>query len=171
MDCRHPKPLSRPSFKDIINSLLGDESQVLQIPIRDASTHEAAIILGGPLEAGNYLYRDLQTEYDTSTARRPRTPVGDSKRTAKRSSDYDHIPGRQAFMTAFPTSSADIDHMYNRQKGQRSSSSSPQSTPNAMLKSSHVCSVDSDLDSSSVTSFRQRLLTDDRGSDYEDIGD
>ena len=150
---------------------------MLQIPIRDASTHEAAIILGAPLEAGNYLYRDLQTEYDIAV--RHRTPVADTTYIAKRSSDYDHIPG-QAFMMAFPTSSADIDHMYNPRsssprstvdkKGQRSNTSSPRSTPKPMLKSSYASSIDSDFDSSS-TSFRQRLLTDDRGSDYEDIGD
>lgn len=108
---RHPKPLSRPTFKDIINILLTEEDRVLQIPVSDASTHESAIILGAPLEAGVYMYTDLQRRYQQ--IRRPLTVSQKESSTeeSKKHSDYDHISG-QKYVMSFPTSSEDIECMY-----------------------------------------------------------
>ncbi len=100
IQCWNPNPFSRPCFKDIINTLLRDEERVLQIPIRDASTHESAIILGANLKAGAYMYSDLQQRY---TRQLSRMESGNSKQ----GHDYDHIQ-EDEFMFTFPTSSADL---------------------------------------------------------------
>ena len=107
---RNPRPLSRPNFKEILNVLLKYETQTLQIPVKDACTHEAAILLGSKLEAGTYMYTDLQHTYDTSPNSTP-TPTRSGKER-KRRSDYDHITG-QNFLFTFPTSSADLESVFN----------------------------------------------------------
>ncbi len=135
----------------------------MQIPSKDAATHDAGIVLGAKLEAGKYLYRELQTMYierpevqklpvglHDSRPIRPRSPQI-FKRPQQRS-DYDHISHSKVMLTAFPTSSADIDHMY---KGQSNKG--------------NETAVEYDFDPSTCL-FRQRLLTDDR-SGYADIGD
>ncbi len=149
-----------------MNTLLSDESQILLIPTKDAATHEAAIVLGAKLEAGKYLYQDLQTTY----TERPQVrlfPAGlhDSQPIRSRSpqisrrppgnSDYDHISHSKVTFTAFPTSSADIDHMYK-----------PKGMSKCKIRGDE-CSTKDDFDVSAF-SFRQRLLTDDK-SDYADI--
>ena len=142
--------------------------------MRDAKTHKQAIILGAELEAGKLLHKDLQTMYlerggapklpaisvqhspklsPTESRPRHRSPLVTQRE--KRTSDYDHISQDKVVMTAFPTSSADIDHMYKKDQ-------KPE-TPRG-----NVTREDSfDL---AASSFRQRLLTDDR-SDYADIDD
>ena len=107
---RNPRPLSRPNFKEILNVLLKNETQTLQIPVKDACTHEAAILLGSKLEASTYMYTDLQHTYDTSPNSTP-TPTRSGKER-KRRSDYDHITG-QNFLFTFPTSSADLESVFN----------------------------------------------------------
>ena len=101
VQCWHPNPFSRPCFKDIINTLLRDEERVLQIPVRDASTHESAIILGANLKAGAYMYSDLQQRYTRELSR------VESGHHLAPCHDYDHIQEDQ-FMFTFPTSSADL---------------------------------------------------------------
>ena len=63
---RNPEAQARPSFKDILLELHGQEDVVLKIPERDAETHKLANHVGGPLEAGEKMYTDLQWEYFTS---------------------------------------------------------------------------------------------------------
>ena len=64
--------------------------------MRDASTNVQASILGAAISAGNYMYPDLQKTYTTISEK----------------NDYDHITERK-YILSFPTSSADIDSMYN----------------------------------------------------------
>lgn len=72
---------------------------MLQIPIRDASTHESAIILGANLKMGAYMYSDLQQRYVQQMA-----AAGNGRVCYH---DYDHIEEEQ-YMFTFPTSSADL---------------------------------------------------------------
>lgn len=102
MQCWHPNPFSRPCFKEIINTLLRDEDRVLQIPIRDASTHESAILLGASLKTGAYMYSDLQQQY----VRRASMECNSAQQKME-GHDYDHIQEEQ-YMFTFPTSSADL---------------------------------------------------------------
>lgn len=74
---------------------------MLQIPIRDASTHESAIILGANLKTGAYMYADLQQRYV-----RLMSAEGKGRLCPH---DYDHIQEEQ-YMFTFPTSSADLAH-------------------------------------------------------------
>ena len=74
---------------------------MLQIPIRDASTHESAIILGANLKTGAYMYADLQQRYVRQMA-----AAGNGRLCPH---DYDHIEEEQ-YMFTFPTSSADLAH-------------------------------------------------------------
>ena len=53
----------RPNFHDILNSLLEDEQKTLEIPHEDASVHKLATVLGGPLTAGENMYKSLQKSY------------------------------------------------------------------------------------------------------------
>ena len=110
---RNPQPLSRPNFKEILNVLLKNETQILQIPVKDACTHDAAIVLGSELEAGNYMYTDLQRTYVTSANSTP-TSSGSAGKDRKKRSDYDHISG-QNFLFTFPTSTADLEGVFNGQ--------------------------------------------------------
>ena len=63
---RNPEAQARPSFKDILLELHGQEDVVLKIPESDADTHKLANRVGGPLEAGKKMYTDLQWKYFTS---------------------------------------------------------------------------------------------------------
>ena len=60
---RHPKWLSRPLFKEIILDLLAPDTVVLHIPPEEAASQKLAGVLGGPLEAGEAMYTDLQWKY------------------------------------------------------------------------------------------------------------
>ena len=53
----------RPNFHDILNSLLEDEQKTLEVPHGDASSHKQATVLGGPLTAGENMYKTLQKSY------------------------------------------------------------------------------------------------------------
>ena len=125
LSCRHPRPLSRPGFRDIILELLKDEQEVLQIPVCEASTTMQASVLGAHMQAGEYMYTDLQRIYIAAKAR----------------NEHVHIAERK-YMLSFPTSSADIDYLFD---DSASSSNSPRQ------------------------SYRWTLLTSDTGSDYEHI--
>ena len=60
---RNPVPACRPTFKDILTLLIGDEEDLLAIPYKDASTDSDAVCLGAPLKAGQKMYFSLQTKY------------------------------------------------------------------------------------------------------------
>ena len=64
--CRNPEPQARPSFKDILLELHDQEDVVLKIPESDANSHKLANCVGGPLEAGEKMYTDLQLKYFSS---------------------------------------------------------------------------------------------------------
>ena len=53
----------RPNFHDVLNSLLEDDHKALEIPFEDASVHKQAEMLGGPLLAGENMYKSLQKSY------------------------------------------------------------------------------------------------------------
>ena len=53
----------RPSFRDIMLTLVGSEEMVLNIPEEDSSTNPLAGVLGAPLEAGENMYSELQRRY------------------------------------------------------------------------------------------------------------
>ena len=96
---RHPNPHKRPEFRDILLHLVQEETTLLHIPVRDASTSQQASQLGSPLTAGEYMYSDLQRAYLPQ-----QTPPRDEK-------EYDSLIGRK-YVLSFPTSSADIDYLY-----------------------------------------------------------
>ena len=58
---RHPEKSSRPSFLTLCDDL-NDES-LLQLRNEENDCHPQANLLGGPLEAGKFLYADLQKKY------------------------------------------------------------------------------------------------------------
>ena len=60
---RNPVASQRPSFREILLSLLGTPETVLSIPQEDLETHLLAGMLGSPLEAGENMYCDLQNRY------------------------------------------------------------------------------------------------------------
>ena len=60
---RHPQAMVRPSFRDIVLTLVGSEEMVLNIPEEDSSTNPLAGVLGAPLEAGDKMYSQLQRRY------------------------------------------------------------------------------------------------------------
>lgn len=51
----------RPDYKDLLRVLTSNKEDVLAIPHEDIpADHTEAGVLGAPLEAGIFLYRDLQ---------------------------------------------------------------------------------------------------------------
>ena len=67
IDNRHPEAQARPTFKDILLQLLSLEGDAaLKVPEEDSATHKLASLIGGPLEAGEKLYTDLQWKYFTA---------------------------------------------------------------------------------------------------------
>ena len=159
---RNPRPLSRPNFKDILNVLLKNEIQTLQIPVRDASTHDAAIILGAKLEASKYMYMELQHAYvATNIVKTQSCTVSENGTASKqRRSDYDHIHV-QNYFTSFPTSSEDIECMF---RGQSTSSTNSFRIPQPCLYSK------SPTGSGSLPHHEQQPQ-DILDSDYEEIID
>lgn len=107
--------------------LVQDETNLLHIPVRDASTSQQASQLGSPLTAGEYMYSDLQRAY-LLQQKHTRDEV-----------EYDSLIGRK-YVLSFPTSSADIDYLYND------------------------CKI-----SQQQRSFRSHLMTSDTESEYEDL--
>ena len=61
--CRHPETSQRPSFRDIVLTLVGSEKMVLNIPEEDSSANPLAGVLGAPLEAGENMYSELFKRY------------------------------------------------------------------------------------------------------------
>ena len=55
----------RPSFRELLLTLLGNPKAVLSIPREALNTHSLAGVLGSPLEAeaSICMYRDLQNRY------------------------------------------------------------------------------------------------------------
>ena len=80
--------------------LVQDEACLLHIPVGDASTSQQASQLGSPLAAGEYMYSDLQRSY----LQKQSSPQEEEQ--------YDSLIGRK-YVLSFPTSSADIDYLYN----------------------------------------------------------
>ena len=54
---------NRPSFREILLSLIDNPDEVLSIPEEALVTHPLAGVLGSPLEAGENLYHDLRVRY------------------------------------------------------------------------------------------------------------
>ena len=63
LSSRNPSPSHRPSFREILLSLLGTPETVLSISREDLETHLLAGVLGSPLESGENMYCDLQNRY------------------------------------------------------------------------------------------------------------
>ena len=59
----------RPSFQNVLISLLEDEEQALDIPASDAASHPLAAHLGAPPIAGEKMYTDLQMTYLSPSTR------------------------------------------------------------------------------------------------------
>ena len=57
---RNPATSPRPSFRDLVLTLVGNQQLVLSIPQDTIETHQLAGVLGAPLEAGEKMYQDLQ---------------------------------------------------------------------------------------------------------------
>lgn len=178
---RNPQPLSRPPFKEILNVLLQDEKTTLQIPVKDAATHDAAILLGSQLEASKYMYTDLQRAY--ILASNPTTGASNADadispqngmRSPRKRANYDHISGEK-FLTTFPTSSADIEHVYRGKNGSLNGATSPNSIrtlPPCSSSSSAVSPTRTkDLALAVVPRHQKVLLEDTLDSDYEEIID
>ncbi len=55
---------ARPKYRDILTSLLQEETKVLDVPVEDASTHPEACLLGASIEAGTGMYLGLQQCYN-----------------------------------------------------------------------------------------------------------
>ena len=140
--------------------LLKDENQTLQIPIRDACTHDSSIVLGAELEAGKYMYLDLQQTYIAASNGTP-SPTSKGKR-----SDYDHIDlSGQNFYTSFPTSSADIECMYKGQDSDTVSMTSIPSPPGSLYSKSPTRNRGLEL----ANPCHQHLIHETLDSDYEEI--
>lgn len=60
---RHPQTMMRPSFREVMLTLVDSEGKVLSIPEEDSSTHPLAGVLGAHLEAGENMYQGLQRRY------------------------------------------------------------------------------------------------------------
>lgn len=58
--CRHSDTTLRPSFRDLVLALVGDEKVVLSIP---SNTLGMAGVLGSPVKTSEGLYQDLQIKY------------------------------------------------------------------------------------------------------------
>ena len=49
---RNPEAAERPTFHDILLTLLGDDKTILAVPTEERATHSLAGVLESPLEAG-----------------------------------------------------------------------------------------------------------------------
>ena len=171
---RNSRPLARPTFKEILYVLLKDENETLQIPIKDACTHDSSIVLGAALDASKYMYTDLQQTYiplnSTASPTGPALQNGRGRK-AKRS-DYDHISG-QNFFTSFPTSSADIESMYHGQTAS-AAGSTPNSVsvvPQPVLHSTTPTARSGKDLQLAIPHHWQQLMHESLDSDYEEIHD
>ena len=62
-DCRNPVAAQRPSFRELLLTLLNIPNAILSIPQEALDTHSLAGVLGSTLNAGEDMYRDLQNRY------------------------------------------------------------------------------------------------------------
>ena len=53
----------RPSFRELLLTLLDNPKVVLSIPQKALDTNHLAGVLGSPLEVGENMYQDLQDRY------------------------------------------------------------------------------------------------------------
>ena len=62
---RHPSPSDRPSFTALCQYLSQPSESLLQLGISQAELEESpqADMLGGPLDAGQTLFKDIQIRY------------------------------------------------------------------------------------------------------------
>ena len=60
---RNPTPADRPTFRDILHTLLGDDKALLAVPEEERATHSLAGVLGSPLDAGKGMYLSRQNCY------------------------------------------------------------------------------------------------------------
>ncbi len=58
----------RPKYRDVLTSLLQEETKVLEIPVGEASSHPQACLLGASLEAGGGMYLGLQQCYNADAS-------------------------------------------------------------------------------------------------------
>ena len=63
---RNPSPAARPTFRQVLLSLLGDDSSILAVPAEERATHSLASVLGSPLDAGHSMYLSTQHRYPTN---------------------------------------------------------------------------------------------------------
>ena len=61
--CRNPVAAERPSFRELLLTLLNIPEAILSIPQEALDTHNLAGVLGSPLEAGGNMYGELQNRY------------------------------------------------------------------------------------------------------------
>ena len=66
--CRHPEGANRPTFSSVLSTLSHPVDQLLYWNEGDRAAHQHADWLGGSLEIGQYLYRDLQHTYFSNKA-------------------------------------------------------------------------------------------------------
>ena len=60
---RNPGTSPRPSFRELVLTIVGNQQLVLAIPQDSIETHQLAGVLGAPLETGENMYQDLQYIY------------------------------------------------------------------------------------------------------------
>ena len=60
---RHPDPIERPSFQDVMLSLLQQDRTVLAIPDEELNNDTQAGLLGAVLQSSDKLYYNLQQTY------------------------------------------------------------------------------------------------------------
>ena len=64
---RHPVADERPSFQDVMVSLLQPNQTILKVPESALSSHPHAGTLGGSLNAGEMMYPEIQHRYVDNT--------------------------------------------------------------------------------------------------------
>ncbi len=64
---RHPESSKRPKFTEVVEVMSVDHKQVLKWRDIDKAVHPQAASLGGPLEAGQDLYPELQQTFLRNT--------------------------------------------------------------------------------------------------------
>jgi len=61
--CRNTDKASRPAFAELVQTLSSPVTDLLSWTEEDTRIHSQATVLGAPLEAGKYLYPELQETY------------------------------------------------------------------------------------------------------------
>lgn len=60
---RHPDKDERPTFQELMLSMIMQDKIILAIPEEDLATHPLAGTIGATLEAGQKMYEKLQMTY------------------------------------------------------------------------------------------------------------